>query len=69
MLKKPGKPNYQVPKAYHLIALLLTTAKLLSAIIAEDISYLIKHNMLLPNNHFGGWPGRMTTDTLHYLTN
>ncbi len=67
VLKKPGKPNYQVPKAYRPIALLSTTAKLLSAIVAEDMTRLIEKHQLLPNNHFGGRPGRTTTDALHYL--
>ena len=55
---KPGKPRYNVPKAYRPIALVNTTAKLLSSIVAEDISHLTEKYQLLPANHFGGRPGR-----------
>lgn len=54
ILKKPGKPDYQATKAYQPIALLSTTAKLLSAIITEDISRLIETHSILPTTHFGG---------------
>jgi len=67
VLKKPGKPDYQIPKAYRPIALLSTTAKLLSAIIADDMSCIIEQHNLLPDNHFRGIPGRTTMDALHYL--
>ena len=40
VLHKPGKPRYDVPKAYRPIALVNTITKLLSAIIAEDITHL-----------------------------
>ncbi|TFK18720.1 hypothetical protein FA15DRAFT_602778, partial [Coprinopsis marcescibilis] len=66
-LRKPGKPNYQQTKAYRPIALLSTTAKLLSSIIADDIFRLIEANTLLPDTHFSGRPVRSTTDALHYL--
>jgi len=64
---KPGKPRYDVPKAYRPIALVNTTAKLLSSIVAEDISHLTEKHQLLPKNHFGGRPGRSTSDSLHLL--
>ncbi|PPQ70369.1 hypothetical protein CVT24_013144 [Panaeolus cyanescens] len=67
VLRKPGKPSYELPKAYRPIALLSTTAKLLSAIVAEDMSRLLEEHQLLPATHFGGRPGRTTTDALHYL--
>ncbi len=38
VLWKPGKASYEVPKVYHHIALLSTTAKVLMALVAEDIS-------------------------------
>ena len=65
ILRKPGKPDYTTPKAYRPIALLNTTAKLLSAIVAERTSYILEAYNLLPNTHFGGRPGRSTTDSLH----
>ncbi|OJA18739.1 hypothetical protein AZE42_12536 [Rhizopogon vesiculosus] len=67
VLRKPGKPNYTVPKAYRPIALLNTTGKLLTAIVAEQLTYILEHHQLLPNTHFGGRPGRSTTDSLHLL--
>ncbi|TFK20318.1 hypothetical protein FA15DRAFT_554345, partial [Coprinopsis marcescibilis] len=54
VLQKPGKPNYQLTKVYRPIALLSTTMKLLSAIVADDMSRIIETNSLLPNTHFGG---------------
>jgi ribonuclease HI len=42
-------------------------AKILTAIIAEDITYLVEKEQLLPPNHYGGRPGRMTTDAVHSL--
>ncbi|KAJ3492820.1 hypothetical protein NLJ89_g11157 [Agrocybe chaxingu] len=67
VLRKPGKPNYQVPKAYRPIALLCTMAKILTAIVAETLSRMIEKEQLLPTNHYGGRAGRMTTDAVHVL--
>ena len=67
IIRKPGKPDYSVPKAYRPIALLNTTAKLLSALIADRVSYVLETHNLLPSTHFGGRPGRSTTDSLHLL--
>jgi hypothetical protein len=57
VLRKPGKPDYTVPKVYRPIVLLNTTAKLLTAIVADHMSHLIKTNHLLPSMHFRGRPG------------
>jgi hypothetical protein len=67
VLRKPGKPNYTIPKAYRPIALLNTTCKLLTAVVADQLTYILEHHHLLPNTHFGGRPGRSTTDSLHLL--
>ena len=69
VLRKPGKPRYDMPKAYRPIALTNTMGKLLSAIVAQDISYMCKRYQLLPDTHFGGCPGRNTSDAMNYLTN
>lgn len=69
VLKKPGKPKYDIPKAYRPIALLNTVGKLLTAIVAEDLTYMCEKYSMLPNTHFGGRPGRSTTDALHYVVN
>ena len=67
MLQKPGKPQYDIPKAYWPIALLNMLAKLLSSIMAEGLSCLTKVHQLIPPTHFSGRPGRTTTDSLHLL--
>ena len=67
VLRKPGKPNYTTPKAYHPIALLNTTSKLLMAVIADQLTYVLESYNLLPNTHFSGRPGCSTTDSLHLL--
>jgi len=67
VIRKPGKPRYDVPKAYWPVALVDTIAKLLSSIVTEDIVYLTETHGLLPVNHFGGRPGQTTSDSLHLL--
>jgi hypothetical protein len=42
-------------------------AKVLTAIVADNILYLVESNSLLPKSHYGGRPGRMTTDAVHTL--
>jgi hypothetical protein len=68
MLRKPGKPRYDVPKAYRPIVLLNTMWKVLAAIVANHISFLTEKHQLLPANHFGGRSGQTTADALHLLT-
>ena len=48
VLRKPGKPRYDVPKAHRPIALMNTLRKLLSALVAEDLTYMCDHYGLLP---------------------
>src|SRR6266481_9276318 len=67
VLRKPGKPRYDIPKAYRPISLLNTIAKLATSIVAEELSHIVKTHGLLPATHFGGCPGRSTTDSLHLL--
>ena len=67
VLRKPNKPNYEVAKAYRPIALLSTMSKVLTAIIADEISRTVERELLLPENHYGGRAGRMTTDAVHIL--
>jgi len=69
VLRKPGKLRYDMPKAYRPIALLNTMWKVITAIIANHISYITKKHQLLPANHFSGRPGHTTTDAMHLLTN
>ena len=69
VLRKPGKPRYDTPKAYRPIALLNTMWKVITAIVADHITYVTEKHHLLPANHFGGRPGRTTVDAMHLLTN
>jgi hypothetical protein len=68
VLRKPGKPRYDIPKAYRPIALLSTMWKVLTAIIAEQLTFVTEKHQLLPARHFGGRPGHTTTDAMHLLT-
>ena len=68
VLRKLGKLQYDVTKVYRPIARLNTMGKLLTAIISEQLTYYMEKHSLLPTTHFGGRPGRTTTDTLHMLT-
>ena len=67
VLRKPGKPRYDTPKAYRPIALLNTLCKVLTAVAAELMTFYTEKYQLLPANHFGGRPGRTTTDAVHLL--
>lgn len=67
VLCKPGKPDYSVPKAYCPITLLNTLGKLLTAVVAEHLTYTLEKHQLLPDTHFGGRLGRSTMDLLHLL--
>ena len=67
VLRKPGKPNYEISKAYRPIILLSTITKVLTAIVAMEITCLIEQHQLLSKTHFGGRPGCTTSDAIHYL--
>ncbi|KAJ3572016.1 hypothetical protein NP233_g3369 [Leucocoprinus birnbaumii] len=60
VLRKPGKPSYEVPKAYRPIALLCTLGKVLTAIVTEELSCLLESNNLLPEKHI--WRATMQDD-------
>ncbi|KAF8836314.1 hypothetical protein BDN67DRAFT_884633, partial [Paxillus ammoniavirescens] len=42
VLRKPGKPDYTVTKAFRSIALQNTTGKPLTSIVADQLSYLLE---------------------------
>lgn len=69
VIRKPGRPDYCVTKAYRPIALLDTLSKILSACVAESLVHGAELRDLLPMTQFGGHPGRTTTDALHLLIN
>ena len=69
VLRKPGKPRYDIPKAYQPIALLNMMWKALMAIVADQLTFATEKYQLLPATHFGGRPGCTTTDAMHLLAN
>ena len=69
VLHKPGKARYDVPKAYCPIVLMNTVGKLLSAVVAEDMSFMHEKHQLLPDTHFRGRLGKNTSNAMHYLVN
>jgi hypothetical protein len=66
-LRKPGKPNYTITKAYRPIALEDTMSKITESIVAQRLSQLAEEHRLLPPNHFGARPGKTTTGAVLYL--
>jgi len=68
VLRKSVKPDYTVPGAHRLIALINMMAKLISACMAEDLVHLSEIHKTLLDNHFGCRPGRTMTDSLHYIS-
>jgi hypothetical protein len=66
-LKKPGKGNYTVAKAWRPISLLSTLGKALESVVAERISYMVETFGLLPANHFGARKKRSTEQALLLL--
>jgi ribonuclease HI len=68
VLRKPGKDNYTVPKAYRPIALLNTIGKIMDAVIARRLSYLAETRHVLPAAHLGGRKRRTTEHALHAVT-
>ena len=68
VLRKPGKPSYKDPKAYHPITLLNTLGKLFLSIVADDLSHFCEMREVLPANQFGGRPARTTSDSMLLLT-
>ena len=67
ILRKPGKPRYDIPKAHQPITLMNTLGKLLSSLVAEDLSFMCEQYALLLDNHFSGRPRQCTTDVMHLL--
>ena len=67
VLRKPEKPNYSILKAYKPITLLNTLAKLLSAVIVEQLMFYAEKHSLLPLNHFEGRAKRTASDAVHLL--
>ena len=66
-LRKPGKPDYALAKAWRPISLLSTLGKTLEAVIAERLSFLAEEHSLLPQNHFGARRRRSAEQALLML--
>jgi exonuclease III len=66
-LKKPGKEDYTIAKAWRPISLLATLGKLLESVIAERISHAVETYGLLPTNHFGARKQRSAEQALVLL--
>jgi len=66
-LRKPGKPDYTIAKAYRPISLLSTLGKAMEGVIAERLSYVAETHGLLPKNHFGARKNRSTVQALTLL--
>jgi hypothetical protein len=67
VLKKPGKPDYSIVGAWRPIVLSNGMARLLNGCKMEDLVLMCEKTGILPHNHFGGRPGRATTDSVHLL--
>ena len=67
VLKKPGKSDYTVAAAWRPIVLTNRMARLLNSCKMEDLVLMCEKTGILPPNHFGGRPGRATTDSVHLL--
>ncbi|KZL81062.1 reverse transcriptase, partial [Colletotrichum incanum] len=66
-LKKPGKDNYTLAKAWRPISLLATLGKVLESVVAERISHAVEFYGLLPTNHFGARKQRSAEQALLLL--
>ena len=66
-LKKPGKENYTIAKAWRPISLLATLGKVLESVVAERISHAVETYGLLPTNHFRARKQRSAEQALMLL--
>jgi hypothetical protein len=66
-LKKPGKEDYTIAKAWRPISLLATLGKVLESVVAERISHMVEMHGLLPTNHFGARKQRSAEQALVLL--
>ena len=69
VLRKHGKTDYTVAKAYRPIALLDVIAKVLSSCVKETLLFFAEKLGLLADTQFGSRAGRTTTDSIHLVVN
>ena len=67
VLKKPGKSDYTVMGVWQPIVLSNSYARLLNSCKTEELVMMCEKTGILPENHFGGRPGRATTDSIHMV--
>ena len=67
ILRKPGKSDYIVTKAYRFIALENTLGKILENVMMDIISYLTKIYELLPAHYYEERPERSAEDAMMIL--
>ena len=67
ILKKPGKSDYTSTGTWRPIVLSNEYARLLNSCKTKDLVLMCEKTGILPMNHFGGRPGRATTDSIHLL--
>ena len=64
ILKKPGKPDYSLPKAYRMITLLNCLGKVAEKIMATRLSHLGETTNLLYKEQMGGRKKRSAVDAV-----
>ena len=69
ILKKPSKPNYTIPKAYRVIALLNCLGKVSERILAQRLGFLAETSTLLHPSQMGGRLKKSAIDTALLLSN
>ena len=68
ILKKPGKPDYSIPKAYRVISLLNCLGKVSERILARRLGYLAETTDLLHPSQLGGRRKKSAIDAAFLLT-
>jgi hypothetical protein len=67
VIRKPGRTDYTAPGAWRPVVLSSGHARLLNSSKTDDIVMQCERMGILPAMHFGGRPGRSTTDSVHLL--
>jgi hypothetical protein len=68
IIKKLGKPDYGVPKAYRPISLLNCLGKISEKIMASRLAHMAEKHQLLHHLQIGGRPKRSAVDAVMLLT-
>ena len=68
-MKKPGKPDYSLPKAYRVISLLNCMGKIGERIFAKRLGYLAETTDLLHHSQMGGRKKKSAIDAVFLLKN